>query len=84
MEKTITGIVYLDMLQQFRIPQLDGDDQEGRILFQQDGAHPHYLEEVREYLSTRFPGWWIGRAASIAWPPRSPHLIPHGLFMVIC
>jgi len=29
METTITGIVYLDMLQEFLIPQLDEDDQEG-------------------------------------------------------
>jgi len=35
METTITGIVYLDMLQEFLIPQLDEDDQEGRIHFQQ-------------------------------------------------
>jgi len=35
---------------------LDEDDQEGRIHFQQDGAPPHYLGEVREYLNTRFPG----------------------------
>jgi hypothetical protein len=28
METTITGIVYLDMFQQFLIPQLDEDDQE--------------------------------------------------------
>jgi hypothetical protein len=55
METTITGIVYLDMLQRFLIPQLDEDDQEGRIHFQ-EGALPHYLEEVREYLNTRFPG----------------------------
>jgi hypothetical protein len=44
------------MLQQFLFPQLDEDDQEGSIHFQQDGAPPHYLEEVREYLNTRFPG----------------------------
>jgi len=44
-------------------------DQEGRIHFQQDGAPPHYLGEVREYLNTRFPGRWIGRAA-----PRSAAL----------
>jgi hypothetical protein len=25
-----------------------------------------------EYLSTNFPGRWIGRAAPITWPPRSP------------
>jgi hypothetical protein len=37
MEKAITGIVYLDMLEQFLIPQLDEDDQEGHIHFQQDG-----------------------------------------------
>jgi hypothetical protein len=55
------GIVYLDMLQEFLIPQLDEDDQEERIHFQQDGAPPHYLGEVREYLNTRFPGRWIGR-----------------------
>jgi hypothetical protein len=61
METTITGMVYLDMTQPFLIPQLDEDDQEGRIFFQQDGAPPHY-----EYLSTRFPGRWIGRAAPIA------------------
>jgi hypothetical protein len=59
------------MLQQFLIPQLDEDDQ-GRIHFQQDGAPPHYLEEVFDYLNTRFPGRWIGRAAPIAWPARSP------------
>jgi hypothetical protein len=39
---------------------LDEDDQERRIHFQQDGAPPHYLGEVREYLNTRFPGRWIG------------------------
>jgi hypothetical protein len=58
METTITGIMYVDMLQQFLIPQLDEDDQKERIHFQQDGAPPHYLEEVREYLITRFPGLW--------------------------
>jgi hypothetical protein len=49
MGTTITGIVYLDMLQQFLIPQLDVGDQEGRIHFQQDGSTPHYLGEVLEY-----------------------------------
>jgi hypothetical protein len=81
MEKTITGIVYLDMLKQFLIPQLYEDDQEGRIHFQQDGAPPHYVEEVREYLNTRFPGRWIGRSAPIAWPPRSPDLTPLDIFL---
>jgi hypothetical protein len=56
MEAAITGIMYLDMLQQFLIPQLDEDDQEGRIHFQKDGASPHYLGEVCEYLNTHFLG----------------------------
>ncbi|PNF42433.1 hypothetical protein B7P43_G10117, partial [Cryptotermes secundus] len=81
MERTITGIVYLDMLQEFLIPQLDEDDQEGRIHFQQDGASPHYLGEVHEYLNTCFPGQWIGRAAPIAWPPRPPDLNPMDFFL---
>jgi hypothetical protein len=69
------------MLQQFLIPQLDEGDQEGRIHFQQDSAPPHYLEEVREYLSTHFPGRWIGLAAPIARPPRSPDLTPLDFFL---
>jgi hypothetical protein len=40
------------------------DGQEGRIQFQQGGAPLHCLGEVREYLSTHFPGRWIGRAAT--------------------
>jgi hypothetical protein len=72
---TITGIVYWGMLQEFLIPLLDEDDQKGRIHFEQDGAPPHYLREVREYLNTHFPGRWIGRVAPIAWSRRSPDLI---------
>jgi hypothetical protein len=75
METTIIGIVYLDMLQQFLIPQLNEDDQ-GRIHFQQDGAPPHYLAEVHEYLNTLSPYQRIGKVVLIAWPPRSPHITP--------
>jgi hypothetical protein len=80
-ETTITGLVYLDMLQQFLIRHLDKDDQEGRTHFQQEGAPPHYRGEVRKYLSTRFPCRWIGRAVPIAWPPRSPNLTPLNFFV---
>jgi hypothetical protein len=69
------------MLQQFLIPQLDEDDQEGPIHFQQDGVPPHYLHEVHEYLNTRFAGRWIGRAAPVGLPPRSPDLIPLDIFL---
>jgi hypothetical protein len=80
MERTITRIVYLDMLQQFLSTQLDEDDQEGRIHFHQNGAPHHYLEEVREYLNTRLPRR-IGRAAPIAWPLGSTDLTPLDFFL---
>jgi hypothetical protein len=44
MEMTFASVVYLDMLQQFLIPQLEDD--QGRIHFQLDGKPPHYLGEV--------------------------------------
>jgi hypothetical protein len=47
------GIVYLDMIEQFLIPKLDEDDQEGHIHFQKDGAPPHYLEAARELVERR-------------------------------
>jgi len=49
---------------------------EGRIHFQQDGAPPHYLGEVREYLTTRFPGRWIGRDRQTEGDPGSQRQFP--------
>ena len=48
METTITGIVYLDMLQEFLIPQLDEDDQERHIHFQQDGKKSSCKSDARD------------------------------------
>jgi hypothetical protein len=45
--------LYLDMLQEFLIPQLDEDDQEGRIHFQQDCAPLITLEKCAS-ISTPF------------------------------
>jgi hypothetical protein len=41
-------IVYLDMLQEFLIPQLDEDDQEGCIHFQQDGKKASCKSDARD------------------------------------
>jgi hypothetical protein len=54
METTITGIVYLDMLQQFLIPQLDEDDQGRRS----KTAHP--LITLKKCASTSTPVSQIG------------------------
>jgi hypothetical protein len=40
------------------------------IIFQQDGASPHYARQVREFLDDVFPDAWIGRRGSIEWPAR--------------
>ncbi|GBM59098.1 hypothetical protein AVEN_172909-1 [Araneus ventricosus] len=63
------------MLQLYAVPQFP----EG-VIFQQDGAPPHYGNIVREFLDTAFPHRWIGRGAVMAWPPRSPDVMPLDLW----
>ena len=46
-----------------------------RIIFQADGAPPHFSVEVRQFINDTF-NMWIGRGGTIAWPPRSPDLTP--------
>lgn len=53
----------------FFISQASGVPQDP--FFQRDGASPHYVSVVREYLDQKFESRWIGRAGSVAWPPRS-------------
>ena len=49
-EATVTGHVYLDMLQNFVIDQLPPGS-----IFQQDGAPPQYNRQVRDFLNSNFP-----------------------------
>ncbi|GBN71809.1 hypothetical protein AVEN_47120-1 [Araneus ventricosus] len=67
----VTSNIYLDMLQLYAVLQFP----EG-VIFQQDGAPPHYGNIVREFLDTAFPQRWIGRGAVMAWPPLSPDITP--------
>lgn len=83
-EGTVTGISYLDMLEQWLFPQLMEDSQD--FIFQQDGAPPHWHLHVRTFLNQSLPGRWIGRIgnADLAlhfWPPRSPDLTPCDYFL---
>jgi len=83
-EKTVTGVAYLDMLEQWLFPQLE-DDMEDFVL-QQDGAPPHWHCDVRSFLNERLPGGWIGRCAEddlalLRWPPRSPDLTVCDFFL---
>ncbi|PNF23512.1 hypothetical protein B7P43_G05612 [Cryptotermes secundus] len=70
-EGTVTGQVYLDMLQTSIFP-LEMRD----FYLQQDGAPPHYHRDVRAYLDDTLPGRWVGRRGAIEYPPRSPDLTP--------
>ncbi|GBM55690.1 hypothetical protein AVEN_198696-1 [Araneus ventricosus] len=51
------------------------------VIFEQDGAPPHYGNIVREFLDTTFPQRWIGRGAVMAWPPRSPDITPLDFYL---
>ena len=73
-EPTVTGPVYLDMLEQFVYPQIASF--QPSIIYKQDGAPPHLSMDVQGSLNATFPNRWIGCNGSICWPQRSPDLTP--------
>ena len=85
----LNGTIYLNFLQEEVMPaltalfphQAEADLHDDRIWFQQDGAPPHYAQNVRHYLSEVFPNRWIGRRGTIEWAPRSPDLNPLDYFL---
>ena len=80
-ESTVTGALYLDMLQTSTlsaIRELYGDES---FYLQQDGALPHYHRDVRMYLDETVPGRWIGRRSAVEFPPRSPDLTPLDFYL---
>ena len=52
-ENTITGVVYVDMLQLWLM--LQSEEYEDDFVFQQDSTPPHFMYDVCEYLNTYFP-----------------------------
>jgi hypothetical protein len=48
------------MLEAFCFPELDKTEKPD-IMFQQNGALPHFSNTVRDALNYIFPGRWIGR-----------------------
>lgn len=84
----MTGEIYRNLLEfeiEPQIRQIVSNNQEEfenrEIIFQQDGAPPHFHRMAIEFLDTNFPGRWIGRRGSIEWPPRSPDLTPLDFFL---
>lgn len=58
-------------------------DLPGSLIFQPDGAFPHWTIDVRDYLNTKFPERLMGREGPIAWQPKSPALTPFNYLVVI-
>ena len=75
-EATVTGPVYLDLLEQFPESQILTDGIVDTVVFQQDGASCHYAITVRDYLDRRFPARWFGRGGTQPLAARSPDLTP--------
>ena len=73
-EKSITAQIYLDVLTKYVSPQLE--QYQPQVIFQQDGASPHWGLEVCQFLNETFPDTWIVRDGPIPWPPRSPDITP--------
>lgn len=75
-QNRLTGLVYKDFVEN-QLPVLLEDvslEKRHQMLFQHDGAPPHYSQDVRQHLNLHFPDRWIGRGGPINWPPRSPDL----------
>jgi hypothetical protein len=69
------------MLQNFFIPEIRRLHKLLSIVFQQDGAPPHFSVDIRQYLDNQFPGRWIRRGGSIRWAPYSRDLTPLDFFL---
>ncbi|GFS72586.1 uncharacterized protein NPIL_493121 [Nephila pilipes] len=80
-DATVTGPVYLNLLQQSVISSTREDFEQEEIYFQQDGAPPHYHRDVRSFLDGILPNRWIGRRGFVEYPPRSPDLTPLDFFL---
>jgi hypothetical protein len=77
--ENVTGETYKKMLRYYFFPKLR--DYSSDVIFQQDGAAPHFAVIVRQYLNYKLPGRWMGRGGPISWPARSPDLTPCDFFL---
>ena len=78
-ESTITANIYLDMLKHYVVSQLE--EFQPWVMFQQDGAPPHWGLIVRNFFNETFPNRWIGRNGPTPWPPRSPDITRLDFFL---
>jgi hypothetical protein len=70
------------MLEEFLMPTLAEEGLDD-VLFQQDGAPPHFHKEVTDFLNRKIPEKYIGRGGPLTWPPRSPDLTLFYFFFLL-
>ena len=78
--ETVTGEVYLKLLQNDLMPQLERISEGKPLWCMHDGAPPHYATIVRNWLNDNFETW-IGRRGTVEWAPRSPNLTPMDFYL---
>lgn len=77
-DRTVTGESYEAMLMEVILPELQNSplyEPWQDIIWQQDGAPPHWALSVRACLAEHFAEW-IGRRGTWEWPARSCDLTP--------
>jgi len=74
---TVTGDNYRDMLENHVFPELRRRHLINQVIFQQDGAPPHFSKAARDFLGSQLPDTRIiSRGFPQTWPARSPDLSP--------
>ena len=63
-EGNVTGDVYIQIFQNWRMDELIANEHED-FIYQQDGAPPYWKLTVRDYLNDNLPRRWIGRASGV-------------------
>ena len=76
--ENVTGSTYKRTLRYFLFLKLRGYPED--MIFQQDGASPHYSLEFRQYLDRKLLRRWMGRVRSIDWLARTQDLTPCDYF----
>ena len=56
---TVNGENYLEMLHKVVVPEIQTKPNFYELFFQQEGASPHYVLRVRDYLNKIFPLHWF-------------------------
>ena len=78
-KSTITANIYLDMLKHYVVPQLE--EFQPWVVYQQDGALPHWGLIVHDFLNEHFRNRWIGKNGPRPRLPRSPDITPLDFFL---